>query len=401
MNCKSFRVGMVLSIVIASPSSASACLWDYDTLKQERARFPDTLEIITGKFLRHSKEFYEWRIQDRLKRIAADPKNPALHDDLAVAYEKTGQNPKAIETMLKVEEFAPGRYETYSNLGTFYFLGGDLKKGLEYVDKALAINPDAHFGREKYQKYLTEYVLEQCKDGKIVLPLSRSELFPEGAAGTFSLILGHKTLPEVPHVLSKSDYQSAVKGVLGMMRFAYHDSPILLEILGDLLVGRADAYPEIDAKRLAARAYLQAAQNANDATSMAAYRKLAEKSLMMQTKHENTQDQINLGAIEKEFQLEQADAQAWYRQLHENEVRWIRDGLDPESEFDKLYTEEPRVPGEIGRDDTFPPGPHDTTLRNATVIGIVGMSLLAFAIFVLTWRRFHRSKQAYPQDPNP
>src|SRR5436190_10514578 len=125
MNRLILRTGMVLSIVSALPMSASACMWDYDTLKQERARFPDALEIITGKFLRHSKEFYEWRIQDRLKRISDDPKNPSLYDDLAVAYEKTGQTAKAIETMLKVEDFAPGRYETYSNLATFYFLAGD------------------------------------------------------------------------------------------------------------------------------------------------------------------------------------------------------------------------------------------------------------------------------------
>src|SRR6476620_5441917 len=118
MNRLILRVGMVLSVIIALPASACACLWDYDTLKQERARFPDALEIITGKFLRHSKEFYERRIQDRLQRIAADPQHAVLYDDLAVAYEKTGQNPKAIETMLKVEAFEPGRYETYSNLGT-------------------------------------------------------------------------------------------------------------------------------------------------------------------------------------------------------------------------------------------------------------------------------------------
>src|SRR5687768_4983213 len=86
--------------VVLLPSAAIACLWDYDTLLQERSRFPDTLELITGKFLRHSKEFYEWRIQDRLKKLEAEPDNLAYHDDLGVAYDKTGQHDKAIETML-------------------------------------------------------------------------------------------------------------------------------------------------------------------------------------------------------------------------------------------------------------------------------------------------------------
>jgi hypothetical protein len=58
-------------------SSYRACLWDYDTLRQERARFPGALELITGKFLRHSPEFYQWRIEDRRRRLDADPRNGA------------------------------------------------------------------------------------------------------------------------------------------------------------------------------------------------------------------------------------------------------------------------------------------------------------------------------------
>ena len=150
---------LIPSILLVLPTASFACLWDYDTLKQERARFPDTLEIITGKFLRHSPEFYEWRSKNRLARLKTDPKNPALHDDLAVAYAKTGQYPKAIATMEALEKIAPGRYETYSNLGTFHFLAGDIEKALPIIDKALAINPDAHFGREKYQKWLGEYLI--------------------------------------------------------------------------------------------------------------------------------------------------------------------------------------------------------------------------------------------------
>src|SRR5262245_42838018 len=148
------------------PSAAVACLWDYDTLKQERARFPGTLELITGKFLRHSPEFYEWRIKDRLAKLKDDPKNLAYHDDLAVAYHKTGQHDKAVETILAKEKIKPGLYETYSNLGTFYILNGEFKKGLPYIDRALEINPDAHFGRERYQKWLVEYALTRKSDGK-------------------------------------------------------------------------------------------------------------------------------------------------------------------------------------------------------------------------------------------
>ncbi len=67
----------VLAALLIFPSLVVACLWDYATLQQERSRFPSVLKVITGKFSRHSKEFYEWRIQDRLKKLEYDPNNLA------------------------------------------------------------------------------------------------------------------------------------------------------------------------------------------------------------------------------------------------------------------------------------------------------------------------------------
>jgi len=67
-------------------------------LAMERQRFPSALELIAGKFLHHSKEFYRWRIADREKKLAADPENLAWYDDLAVACDKVGEHEKAIVT---------------------------------------------------------------------------------------------------------------------------------------------------------------------------------------------------------------------------------------------------------------------------------------------------------------
>ena len=103
-NTKRFPAVLALIAGLVLPSVAVACLWDYDTLKMERSRFPGALELITGKFLRHSPDFYQWRIENRLKRLEADPTNAALLDDLAVAYDKTGQHDKAIETAIQTEK---------------------------------------------------------------------------------------------------------------------------------------------------------------------------------------------------------------------------------------------------------------------------------------------------------
>jgi len=56
MTRKHVIVAGAVSVVLALTTTAWACLWDSDTLQMERLRFPGVLEIITGKFVRHSQE---------------------------------------------------------------------------------------------------------------------------------------------------------------------------------------------------------------------------------------------------------------------------------------------------------------------------------------------------------
>jgi tetratricopeptide (TPR) repeat protein len=319
------RPVLVAMAILALPGWAGACLWDSDTLQQERMRFPSTLELIAGKFLRHSPEFYEWRIRDREERVKADPSNLPLYDDLAVAYSKTGKYELAVATMMKKEVIQPGLYETYSNLGTFHILAGEFEKGLPYIDKALAINPDAHFGREKYQKWLVEYALSKKKDGKITFPLR---------GGEESTLARHLDKSH-EHSRHFEDLQSAIKGILGMMRFANHDYPLLLEALGDLLSSPWD--PTRDAKRLAARAYLQASYVVLDPVAKTRYREFAKQALMMQTG-------VTFDGLESDLKQELAEANEWYAGVKAKELEWIRDGKNPEAEFNALYVNEPEFP---------------------------------------------------------
>lgn len=313
---------LTFCVILIAPTTLMACIWDYDTLHQERSTFPGALELITGKFLRHSKKFYQWRIADRLKRLQTQPDDPDLLDDLGVAYEKTGQHAKAVETMLAKEKAHPGRYETYSNLGTFHILAGDFDQGLPLIDKALAINPDAHFGRERYQKWLVEYAqTRRGSDGQIRFPLSRpySDNF-------------HKFVEDkLGRQMNAEDTESAAKGVLGMMRFANYDNPLLLEALGDLLNEDLQTTP----KQLVARCYLKASYAFDDDTR-AEYRELAQAALTFQ-------EGESLESVEEAFKYELTDAQKWFAELSELESKWIDGGLDADREFDALYATDPLV----------------------------------------------------------
>ena len=383
------------------PSVTVACLWDYDTIKMERSRFPGTLELITGKFLRHTPEFYQWRIQNRLNRLESDPRNAALLDDLAVAYDKTGQHDKAIETVLRTERLHPGRYETAANLGTFYIHAGKPADGLPHIDRALKINPDAHFGREKYQKLLVEYVLHRGQGGPLKFPLANVTVHagtdPENPSAhdatvedTFADFL-HRDQREP---LTADETSAAVKGILGMMRFGQHDSPVLLEALGTLLV--QDEYnPTADAKLLAARAFLKASAEVSDEPARVAYRVMAARAIEMQTRRRDRTDQIKLEQVEADFQKELSEARAWYAELRARELSWIREGKDPEAEFARLYDADPEVSGmnasnPMSSDERL----QRLVLAGATILFLVVAAGLAGAILLV--RRVWAGRAADP-----
>lgn len=397
------------------PSTVAACLWDYDTIKMERTRFPGTLELITGKFLRHSPEFYQWRIQNRLKRLEVDPTNAALLDDLAVAYDKTGQHAKAIETAERLERLHPGRYETASNLGTFLFHAGRPEEGIPHIDRALKINPDAHFGREKYQKFLTEYVVKQRKGGPLTLPLASVKVY-DGAPKDRIGAHDHQTYDTFPDFLKRAgmrqehdriandEVRAAVKGVNGMMRFAKHDSPVLLEALGFLLCHREWAI-EDDAKQLAARAFLRASYEVKDEPTRVLYRRLAARAVAQQLPPSGVQYEGKdiLAVVETKFQQELEEGRVWYADLRERELSWIRDGKDPEAEFDKLYDAEPEVSGMDVKDPLTPPEQLRLLLIGAGVVaGLVLLSVLVGVTLIVRHERRRRAAgraSARPVEP--
>lgn len=243
-----YRTKTILLLIVLMPAPLAACLWDSDTLaehrrlEEEHEQFSTVvLNLIIGKFRRHSQSMYEWRIADRKKRLIEEPQNVALYDDLAVAYEKTGQINIAIETILKKDEISPGLYETHANLGTFYIHAGRLEEGLKELKKAIEINPSAHFGREISQILLVEYVLSKTTNGKLQLPMSPHSNV--GATYGFGSYIMESRRREAGWTDDgfREESKNAIEGILGMMRFGSYDSPVLLEALSDLLMMRRQA----------------------------------------------------------------------------------------------------------------------------------------------------------------
>jgi len=324
------------------------CGWDSDTIAMEKRMFPTVHELITGKFIQHSQEFYYWRVNDRTEKIQLYPDSLSLYDDLAWSLNKVGEPEKGVEIMLEKEKISPGLYKTYANLGTCYIHSNEFEKGLKYIKKAIKINPDAHFGREIYQQHLVEYVISK-KD----------------STGNFPLPLGTKN-NNFYHYLKKNHFKGsiqseiakAVKGVGGMMKFSNHNSPVLLEALGDLL-SNADNGVDPGAGHLSSRAYLKAAFLSKDETTIKAYKTKARQAIERQfpghelRRHmgENnripdfTHGAISLKDLETVLKLEIQAANAWVEEIRQNEIAWIRDGINPDSAFTATYYNEPTSTG--------------------------------------------------------
>lgn len=324
-----------------------ACLWDYDTIEMERRQFPNTLELITGKFLRHTPEFYYWRIQDRTVKLKKSPDKPSLYDDLAVAYSKLGNNAKAISLMKEKEAIAPNQYETYANLGTFYIHDGQLEKGIQQINKAISINPDAHFGREIYQKLLVEYILTKKKGASLQLPMNpklppRPYSRMEDGGDNFYLFLVRKGVIKANRIFNQEapitdDLKKAVKGIEGMMRFGNYNSPVLLEALGDLLMQDGDYQAS---RQLAARAYLKASYQVKAPQAKEAYRKKAVFALALQYTKKGGKG-FSVEDLETLFQEELKEAKAYYQQIRADEHDWILDEKNLDEAFTAKYYKTP------------------------------------------------------------
>lgn len=177
-------VGFLLPLVCL-PAITLACVWDRDTLRYEAKGLPGIVEVITGRFEREPPLYYEMRLERVTREIAADPTRLDLYDDAGVACDRLHRGDEAVEWMAKKKaamDAMPGAagtpgdanhlYRYHANLGTFlahrWLRGGadraamqDMLDGCEHIRKALEINPNAHFGREKYQLLAMEWIVEQ------------------------------------------------------------------------------------------------------------------------------------------------------------------------------------------------------------------------------------------------
>jgi tetratricopeptide (TPR) repeat protein len=238
-------VALAASVLLA-PRAAHACLWDYDTFKEESLGKRDLAAVLTGDLQKHSRAFYDAKVLYTRPMIDRGTAPKERYDDLAVALAKLGQLDEAIAILTAKEAKYPGEYTSLANLGTFLMMKGDLQGALAKLNAAVAKWPDAHFGREVFQLKLLEFALRVAKDPE----LAKKENFlglPMSAEAAGIATTGRGAREAKKRVPDK-----AIEALVGMIRFGEgHDSALVWTGLAWVLAWRGDAQLAVRALRRA------------------------------------------------------------------------------------------------------------------------------------------------------
>ncbi len=221
------RVLWMAALLIWTTLTAHACLWDSDTLKDEAKGLPDVIQIITGRFERNPPLYYSIRLDRVAAALKFSPKSLELYDDAGVACDRLGHDEEAIQWMAKKRAILDGmpaddpnarehRYRYFANIGTFRIhrwirAGADrrnlqeAKQARAEINEALALNPNAHFGREAYQAQVIGWIIDEPRSTRHQAHSNDSG--EKSEAATFAEIL----------IARKGDSDEAVKGLAGLI----------------------------------------------------------------------------------------------------------------------------------------------------------------------------------------
>jgi Flp pilus assembly protein TadD len=135
--------------------SVFGCIWDARTLKHEKKANPDLASVIlnAGK-----KKPIDPAIRKDIERLRGrpEPENVEWINNLAGAYLRVGEPAEAVKLLEPARERFPNDYGVRANLGTAYHLLGRYAEAEREIAKDLELNPNAHFGLEKYHLALLQ-----------------------------------------------------------------------------------------------------------------------------------------------------------------------------------------------------------------------------------------------------
>jgi tetratricopeptide (TPR) repeat protein len=158
-----------LAAALASSRVARACGWDGESYHAEAKSLPCVYAAVTGIYPKHTPEYFETRAAAAEAALAWAPTDVAALDDRGLALMRLGRLADARAVMERRLALEPDAYASHANLGTLYTFTGDWDLALAHIDRAMKIEPAAHFGREGYHRQLVVYLKAVAADRAVAL----------------------------------------------------------------------------------------------------------------------------------------------------------------------------------------------------------------------------------------
>ncbi len=155
---KKWRVSLLVLLVHLTEFRAWACIWDATTLEEEKARRPNLAEVILNQ---STNKVDKIELLKRVETLQSTPRtnDPTWWNNLAGAYIRLGKSKEAASLLEPVIKLFPNDYAMHANLGTAYHLLQNYAEAEREIRRGLELNPQAHFGLERYHLALLQYLI--------------------------------------------------------------------------------------------------------------------------------------------------------------------------------------------------------------------------------------------------
>ncbi|WP_375563171.1 type IV pilus biogenesis/stability protein PilW [Bernardetia sp. OM2101] len=355
---------------------ASASLWDDETSQLNAVPYQTVMQVLVGNHLKHSQNYHFWRISMYEEAWNKNPDSLLLYDAMAVSYHLTGRTNDAIRLMIAKEQKKAGEYSTYSNLATFYIADRELYKARFYAQKLLKKFSPLSL-RDKYQVYWIDYLIECAARKGATKKLRRKITLPVQGDFTVDDLADSRQMYEIPNfysflarkfrskkdrnkkniLLTEKQTDEAIFAMLQLLRFSHSENIILIEAIGDLLLGKT-VLPALEegqvtykkeqlenqkaAAQVAAFAYLRSAQLISKYSPKAekSYTFLASSALLHHQNYLKKEERYNTEDILVFLAQKIKERDNYLNPIFKQEKKWIEEGLRLDKEFESNYLPE-------------------------------------------------------------
>jgi hypothetical protein len=388
-----------VAAALLAPAVALACLWDRDTLATEGRNRPDTIAAITGRFPRNPPLFYTMRLERVSAEVVRHPERLDAYDDAGVACDRLGRGDEAVAWMGRKREqlrtLDGGRpevrehyYRYHANLGTFlahrWIRNGadrthldDLHQAHDAIATALALNPNAHFGRERYQLQAIAFLIHPPE------PAPYDTTLPNLLGWSFDDIYAEATAPD--------EAADAVRGLTGLIVLgnAWESVDVFHALNVALQRDSADGFERgRDGGRnsLAYLAYLRCRELIDHGARSLVPGTPQGPDLVARLRRPDFID--TLWGLDRAYADLRREADAWQNARTAFVLTRLRQGRHPDTDptFWRGYTEapRPRLP-EVSVPQTF----HDSLARRAHIALALLIGMGVSLVLGIVWIRFH------------